>query len=335
MFYWVWDDKHNLTIEQTKPPNIKNSKSLQLSLENKTIDICLVDNTELNVEFNIESKIDFNPNSSPPDRICTNIPFLKSNLQKAIRRKNTDASLTSCQSMLLQDPPQLLRRLPIIATEDVRWTNWMNHIVWLMVWYGNQKNIISPQHWSFILGVVVQLSNMEEVFDYSKWNPLTFDFDIEKEWEKQPRDMFLFSMLVREKYGGTSNDKSLIKYTAFQYSRDPKTSILNIESVPLYIGKIDMKSDHFLPEAIDFHCSDILKKIQKQFRMDYLQLKKWMWDFRSSFNVRKPETHHTHKPFLWKKIEYEADRLSMEYWEKDTVPWVPRKKQRLITEFIS
>ena len=48
-----------------------------------------------------------------------NVPVLKSNLQKAIRRHRVDIALTTTIALLQKDPTEFLRRLPIIYIEDV------------------------------------------------------------------------------------------------------------------------------------------------------------------------------------------------------------------------
>jgi hypothetical protein len=47
------------------------------------------------------------------------VPLLKSNLQKAVRRMDTNAALTTTLMLLELDPVEVIRRLPIIYIEDV------------------------------------------------------------------------------------------------------------------------------------------------------------------------------------------------------------------------
>ena len=58
--------------------------------------------------------------SEPFEAIKT--PLLKSHLQKAIRRKNTNLAIKTLYSLMQSDKTATLRRIPIIAIEDVFYT---------------------------------------------------------------------------------------------------------------------------------------------------------------------------------------------------------------------
>lgn len=82
--------------------------------------------------------VDERPASSPPfairpSRHRFHVPLLKSNLQKAIRRRNRDAALRTAWWLLCNDPTELLRRLPVIVCEDTQLEpRTFVELVWLM-----------------------------------------------------------------------------------------------------------------------------------------------------------------------------------------------------------
>jgi hypothetical protein len=82
--------------------------------------------------------VDERPASSPlfnirPSRHRFHVPLLKSNLQKAIRRRNRDAALRTAWWLLCNDPTELLRRLPVIICEDTQLEpQTFVELVWLM-----------------------------------------------------------------------------------------------------------------------------------------------------------------------------------------------------------
>ena len=60
------------------------------------------------------------------------IPLLKSNLQKCIRRSKEDKSLNTGLTLLCLDENELLRRLPIIILEDTILIKNYTFLIWLM-----------------------------------------------------------------------------------------------------------------------------------------------------------------------------------------------------------
>ena len=79
-----------------------------------------------------------------PKIVCKySIPLVKSNLQKAIRRCDSQIAFQSTLVLLQCAPMELLRRLPIIYIEDVCLMDSYPIIIWLMMAdrdYGTLKN---------------------------------------------------------------------------------------------------------------------------------------------------------------------------------------------------
>lgn len=83
--------------------------------------------------------VDERPPTTPPFDVRTSryytyhVPLLKSNLQKAIRRKARNAALRTAWWLLCREPTELLRRLPVIICEDTQIEeHTFLELVWLM-----------------------------------------------------------------------------------------------------------------------------------------------------------------------------------------------------------
>lgn len=313
-YCWIWQVDNMLQVQPTTKPDAS-SPFIRLKFPDSTIYIV--------------NQSHFEPFNAPSKRY--NVPYLKSNLQKAIRQKNVNVALATTSQLLKQDPNELLRRLPIIATEDSYWTKWINHVVWIMCWYSKTKTL-SVLHYNVVLNAVRQLCEMDVAFDYRGMND-----------EPTPMlhpdmiftDSFQLAITIRQNYGGMSGDMHLLAYTKEKKAWDDDSG--NNCNTPEDAGEIPTFSkQHMLPEAIDFHCSDIMNKISSNIPSGVLR--KWIWEFRSGRNVRKPWTQ-TVPPHQWSEICQELDRLSLEYWDKAEVLHVPpqsppTKRQCLITDFI-
>ena len=142
------------------------------------------------------------------------VGFLKSNLQKAIRRRNTMVALRTTKTLLLIDPVELLRRLPIILVEDVGVHECIAPLVWFMVISMNGY-ILEERGRNYIMGTVAWMCNCEkqvvpekrEKFDYRNslseqvWNQLS----------RAQQNTFM-ALYVRVNYGGTSGDMDMLRF---------------------------------------------------------------------------------------------------------------------------
>ena len=265
-------------------------------------------------------------NSGCNTTLFYNVSYLKSNLQKAVRRKQTDTALATASQLFHQSPNELLRRLPIIATEDAYWTHWTNHVVWIMCWYSKTKTL-SNLHYAVVMGMVKQLCELDVAFDYrgmdkskSLLNP-----------QSPLADSFHLAVTIRQNYGGMGGDMHLLAFTKEKQGWMKCGDILsgNEIHIPTF------SRQHMLLESIDFHCSNIMDGFKGEIPNSVLR--KWIWEFRSGRNVRKPWTLMKPLP-QWEEINKELDRLSREYWDKAEIVSIihepSSKRQRLITDFI-
>lgn len=81
------------------------------------------------------------------------LPLVKSCVQKAIRRGLSRIAIAATSYLLIHEPKELLRRLPIILVEDVGMLADLPKLMWLVVAVQNGHNL-SQADFHFILAVV-------------------------------------------------------------------------------------------------------------------------------------------------------------------------------------
>ena len=188
------------------------------------------------------------------------------------------------------------------------------------------------------MGMVKQLCELDVAFDYrgmdkskSLLNP-----------QSPLIDSFHLAVTIRQNYGGMGGDMHLLAFTKEKQGWMECSDILSglrgclLEDLGDHeIHTPIFSRQHMLLEAIDFHCSNIMDGFKGEIPNNVLR--KWIWEFRSGRNVRKPWTLMKPLP-QWEEINKELDRISREYWDKaELVPVVREpspKRQRLITDFI-
>ena len=83
------------------------------------------------------------------------VPFLKSHLQKCIRRQHIDQSITTAYYLMSRDMNQFLRRILIIIIEDTCLIKQYIWLTWLMCAYPVYK--INAEQVYYILGIIKYL----------------------------------------------------------------------------------------------------------------------------------------------------------------------------------
>lgn len=215
------------------------------------------------------------------------VPFLKSHLQKAIRRGNTNSALSTTILLLQIDKTSLFRRLPIIAVEDVKPIPGTSIIVWLMMAgdnYNLKKNDIQL--------VLSYVKNLCETNDYlkRKGNEMSIDLKEINALESTEQDEML-ALYYRLKWGGTIGDMKMISNAISNcYScgigYEPKLIPFE-EPIPEPL-KISLENKLFIKEGIDFHCFPwIIKRISSDILINEERVKEIIWRCESSLNIRK------------------------------------------------
>ena len=94
--------------------------------------------------------------------IATHIPLVKSNLQKAIRRCDSQIAIQSALVLIQCAPMELLRRLPIIYIEDVCLMDSYPIVVWLMM--ADRDYIINNDDIDKLLNIIHSLCVCKKYF---------------------------------------------------------------------------------------------------------------------------------------------------------------------------
>ena len=203
------------------------------------------------------------------------IPLLKSNLQKAVRQMNNKQAISSVLELAILDPTALLRRLPIIAVEDVTLIQGTSVIIWMMM---VNRGYLYEIEIKYIMNYVVALCKVEEVFVME--DPKELDIEINNDEVK--------ALSIRIAYGGMPCDIKMLKSAVQVFNRDPIVDVMeSMEEVP---DLVQWKTQ-LLMSAIDYHPYPwIVKYISRRSKQTEETVKSLIWNGESAYNNRKPET---------------------------------------------
>ena len=228
-----------------------------------------------------------------------NVPVLKSNLQKAIRRHRTDVALTSTIALLQKDPTEFLRRLLIIYIEDVCLCDSYPIITWLMM--TDKEYTLTNQDIAIILSIVKDLCDVKTYYVYDSnddCSEIAFakvnDLSHESLQDFENKDCLL-SLYYRHLYGGTKGDMQMIKNSIYYYAKTP-SEIHGTKYETLDLSGLNQQVD-IIEEAVDFHpLPHMLGEIRKRIKSEYgvyisvQVIKMHIWFAESGINFRKPHT---------------------------------------------
>jgi len=221
--------------------------------------------------------------------------FLKSLLQKAIRRGFTEHALYAAYTLLQLDPIVLYRRLPIIMMEDVCIHDSFQSLVWHMM------AEIKPSECfvKYILGVVAFLCDHKTAISYAKHTSLT---------PKIPDIPIVWAIVFRIQYGGMKGDVEMMNYIANAIISNQMETVQT--EIQLYNDNVNTPTV-WMFEAIDFHVLPSILCLPLNVPQD--ELKKMMWINSSCINYRKQNTPY--KLEEWKKICHTIREKQMLYFE--------------------
>jgi hypothetical protein len=328
--YWIWTSDHRLEVKKEKVERKNISFFATIKIHDVKLHICYKPQLEkLSVETGPK-----NPNYP--------VPYLKSNLQKAIRRKLTCSAICTTQQLLIQDPLALLRRLPVIAVEDVEWSEEINYVVWMMCAVSKGFVLQSHQHQHiYLLVSMLCSSNGRYIHYYRNRTFYSCSEIVTRLLRRIPskclgslrRDSLelvsLVALLVRVSYGGMNGDMNLLHSLSYHLEKIPQGSYAGFG--PFVPGEHQFSSCHQLPEAIDFHCSDITTKASKKFNINESMVRQFMWDYRSGVNVRDVQERSEIDSKKRSEIDSEETKESRKFpvwWEKLRV-WLDEESKRL------
>ncbi len=256
------------------------------------------------------------PLASQITPIQYHVPLLKSNLQKAVRRKETLIALQTSILLMEQDMTQFLRRLPIICIEDVCALNTLPIMVWLMM--ADKDYRLTTHDKDIILNIIWTLCNTDNYFQNIECKVEDREFTHEQLETHEPASDCLLALFYRAQYGGMGGDMAMLGNAVCFYDNNPD------EIVATSYGRVDYDAVvsvgyRILIEAVDFHCyPPILKYVAKNMEgLAETEVKEMIWFAESGPNVRKKATmksaEYYRKLMRWPIVKKYADeyRLKM------------------------
>lgn len=242
------------------------------------------------------------------------ITYIKSNLQKCIRRKLNDKAIKTAYHFIKLNLNEFLRRISIIVIEDVILHEAYSTIVWLMAATSTKKSTFKPNKYiiDWLLGFVDILCNINE---YDKIGNDDTDYKIE---ELDNHDL-LYSLQFRKSYGGMNCDVNMLNYiTGIWLERFKnnincnKTEIKLIDSDNVNeLSLNDWKLEGDNCAGIDFHCAPyiITTLSEKYDEYSEKEIKSSIWNCSSKINYRKNNKKSAKDIDIWNKIELQLYKM--------------------------
>jgi hypothetical protein len=225
----------------------------------------------------------------------TNLSLLKSNLQKAIRRKEKDIALHTTMRMILNGTfIDLLRRLTIITFEDVILNSYYPAIVWYYVALSTKSYQLTYHDVIFLYSYVGFLCDLNETtyanFHY-KGDVLSF--------EEVNHHTMALSLFLRAQYGGFDGEINAMNDLIQQIIQG--NLLLSEEEITL-LEPVECVDVTILDAAIDFHCFPSMLKRVCVAGLSEDDAKRLIWTFDSSVNARKRATYDVDDKKVWKNV---------------------------------
>jgi len=216
-------------------------------------------------------------------KLYKNIPLIKSNLQKCVRRGLVDKALLTAYNFILIKPWDFLRRLLIIMVEDVSITDNMDFIMWLMIGFPNFKwtNEITR----YLLLTVYSLCVSKKTLIINDLR----EKNISKErFEFSIQHKILRPILIRYEYGGLRGDMRMLRNILLD-NNDFNNSVIKVSRKKIVLNRNICETD-FIKASIDFHITKRMIRyiIDKSSLCDEELVKNLIWYNSSGINYRKP-----------------------------------------------
>lgn len=239
-----------------------------------------------------------------PERVeYSNVPMMKSLLQKAIRRCDYDVAVKASRNLMNMDVRKFLRRLPIIIVEDVTVVSDISICIWMMI--AESKGFaLLQEHADYLLGVVEDLCMFERKSRFYVKDDTELD---ESRLAEHPNGALLASLIIRRKYGGMKGDMNMLTNAVNKF-RKATSSVPSLCVEPIRMVDVGplLRSEWVLA-AVDFHVCSIAKRLAAQTGKAEKVVRSLMWRHSSSLNYRRKLAV---APQEWKDIEGEYETLS-------------------------
>ena len=207
------------------------------------------------------------------------IPILKSNLQKAVRRMNKKEAIQSGLELAILDPNALLRRLPIIAIEDVTLIKGTSVIICLMMM---KKEYFTIKEITFIVKYITTLCHLEKTFHNNENIVPT-----KTNYEERIKNIELETLFIRISYGGMKSDLLMLQRAINLFEKESIQDVMHLIDNPKLPEIIDFKHG-IISSALDFHPNPwILNYIARNTNLSKERIKELIWHGESALNLRK------------------------------------------------
>lgn len=186
-----------------------------------------------------------------------NSGYLKSHLQKVIRRSNPYKALLTAWHFLDLDLSDFLRRLCIIAVEDCLPLSGYSTMVWFTAAVSKGYKPCNNQI-AWILGYVYDLAICKHYEQIVQEPNLSLRGLKMRSLDQDGRNL-VYSIVLRKSYGGMKNDKNMCLMAAKLWSARYHThsrflSMLERKNIFISPPEIEMRKSEWVINAIDFHC---------------------------------------------------------------------------------
>lgn len=197
------------------------------------------------------------PYSVDMENTYHNREYLKSHLQKVIRRSNPYKALLTAWHFLDLDLHDFLRRLCIIAVEDCLPLDGYANIVWFMAAVAKGYTPCNSQI-AWILGYVYDLALCKHYEQIAHTSGIGLRSIKMRSLDQRGKDL-VYSIVLRKSYGGMKGDKDMCLRAAQLWSA---RSGANSKFIQLLVRSnkfitaptIEMRKSEWVVGAIDFHC---------------------------------------------------------------------------------
>ena len=332
-FYIDWTKASNNEIPiaewlEKKPEGITWSQIIKWKNVGDII-VCCKDNNafieEDSQNFNIETQLKIINNVSWDEKKSVMV-FLKSHLQKCLRRKRNVEALRSAYEMMLINVNEVLRRVCIIIFEDIKLKDYYPTMVWLMAAVGKGYKLQS-YHINLELKFINDLcleDNFTELSELNKYNNhykkidvrnLLLEIESDENLTNEQRSI-IYSIGLRIGFGGKEDDMkmlfdySLIWYNKFKNKEDevPKMDINKSKFVCIEYCQNNrfQKIEDFVYQGVDVNSNyKMVPEIYEEINHHYSikEIKTAMWWVSSGYNVRKGPQYDEKMEACWKEIK--------------------------------
>lgn len=309
-FYIDWNDQNPMAKwVLNKPKDLSFRATVRWTYIGDIIICCKNRETINDIESPINeylSKI----NSKLFDEKRQLLSFIKSHLQKCIRRQKKIEALISAKELLILDKNEFMRRICIIMFEDVKLKLYFVNFVWLMV-ACSKGYALEEYHLDYIFKYVYDMTSENGFDSYDPdderitKNGISRFIDNVTNSKNIPEDKkdILYCIGLRMSYGGMGGDLDMLCYYAQQYFlffEKEENSIKSYDNelckdinARYVFGLKFEKIDDFIYQGVDFHCfPGIIKDIKEETGYKYSdeQIKACIWEYNSKINTRKDNT---------------------------------------------